>query len=607
MPFEVLIAGAGPAGLEAALALRDLAGERVRITLLAPEDELTYRPVSVAEPFALGATRRYPLDAIARDVGAARVVDRLASVDPEAHLVRTSGGREVRIRRAARRPRRGRRAGARARDHVLGPRRRRGGPRHRPGRRGRLHAARRVRRPARDHLEPADLRAGAAHGGARHESDLSPELHLITPEDVPLAVFGTQASQSLVAAARAGRHPAAHRRLRRGERAWRARAPAKRRARRGGPDRRPSAADGPAGRGAPRRRARLPADRRVRPRARDARRLGGRRRDRLPAQAGRDRHPAGGRRRDRHRRARGRGVEPEPFRPLLRGILLTGTGAWWLRSEPGGGGGEGELAGHALWWPPSKVAGRWLSPYLAERDEFDSHAPPRGTPLEIRLAHTTAPEGAHASAVHVVDVLALEQPSSPGERDEPPTHRGRRRGRGGRRGAARAARAGRAARGDRAARAGARPGAPPVVRRRALSASARPSRSGRSTALVARMGVAGAARRARRGRTATAASPCSRGGGLRALRPPGRRGRRAPARRAAGAITVRRTGRRRRRLQEVPSPSRAATPSAWPSPPHPACAGLLPFTSSPAQTAGDLRYPRRPRAGPRRDAEHEPL
>ena len=48
MPFDVLIAGAGPAGLEAALALRDLAGERVRITLLAPEDELTYRPLSAS-------------------------------------------------------------------------------------------------------------------------------------------------------------------------------------------------------------------------------------------------------------------------------------------------------------------------------------------------------------------------------------------------------------------------------------------------------------------------------------------------------------------------------------------------------------------------------
>src|SRR3954462_10020166 len=95
MPLEVLIAGAGPAGLEAALALRDLAGERVAITLLAPEDELAYRPLSVADPFSLAVNRRYPLDAIAGDLGAKRVVDRLAAVAPWAHAARTAGGREL--------------------------------------------------------------------------------------------------------------------------------------------------------------------------------------------------------------------------------------------------------------------------------------------------------------------------------------------------------------------------------------------------------------------------------------------------------------------------------------------------------------------------------
>src|SRR5262245_23246930 len=96
MRFEVVIAGAGPAGLEAALAIHDLAGDRAHVTLLAPEDVLSYRPLSVAEPFSLAVTRTYPLDAIARDAGADRVVDRLASVDSDAHLVRTGGGRELR-------------------------------------------------------------------------------------------------------------------------------------------------------------------------------------------------------------------------------------------------------------------------------------------------------------------------------------------------------------------------------------------------------------------------------------------------------------------------------------------------------------------------------
>jgi sulfide:quinone oxidoreductase len=62
-------------------------------------------------------------------------------------------------------------------------------------------------------------------------------------------------------------------------------------------------------------------------------------------------------------------VTPEPFRPVLRGRLLTWRGDRYLHHVAGGGGGDGEVADHALWWPPGKVAGRRLAPYLAERDE----------------------------------------------------------------------------------------------------------------------------------------------------------------------------------------------------------------------------------------------
>ena len=58
---HVLIVGGGVAALEALIALRDLAGDRVRITLLAPETDFTYRPMTVAEPFPLGHARAYPL------------------------------------------------------------------------------------------------------------------------------------------------------------------------------------------------------------------------------------------------------------------------------------------------------------------------------------------------------------------------------------------------------------------------------------------------------------------------------------------------------------------------------------------------------------------
>lgn len=90
--FHVLIAGGGVAALEATLALRELAGERITITLLAPEQEFVYRPMSVLEPFARGGAERYALDRIARDSGAELVEDRLESLDASRALVNTEGG-----------------------------------------------------------------------------------------------------------------------------------------------------------------------------------------------------------------------------------------------------------------------------------------------------------------------------------------------------------------------------------------------------------------------------------------------------------------------------------------------------------------------------------
>ena len=46
-PLRVVIAGGGVAGLETLMGLRGLAGDRVALTLLAPEDQLIYRPLTV--------------------------------------------------------------------------------------------------------------------------------------------------------------------------------------------------------------------------------------------------------------------------------------------------------------------------------------------------------------------------------------------------------------------------------------------------------------------------------------------------------------------------------------------------------------------------------
>jgi sulfide:quinone oxidoreductase len=91
-PFKVLIVGGGVAGLEAALALRELAEERVSTTILSGASEFVYRPMRVREPFALSAAHRYPLEEIARDIGAELVQDRFRWLEADRRRVHTEGG-----------------------------------------------------------------------------------------------------------------------------------------------------------------------------------------------------------------------------------------------------------------------------------------------------------------------------------------------------------------------------------------------------------------------------------------------------------------------------------------------------------------------------------
>lgn len=61
-------------------------------------------------------------------------------------------------------------------------------------------------------------------------------------------------------------------------------------------------------------------------------------------------------------------VDLEPFRPVLRGVLLTGRGRAWMRHDLGAEVDADTAERHALFWPPTKIAGRFLSPYLASLD-----------------------------------------------------------------------------------------------------------------------------------------------------------------------------------------------------------------------------------------------
>jgi sulfide:quinone oxidoreductase len=93
--FEVVIAGGGVAGLEAAFALREFAGDRVRLTIVAPTDEFVYRPMSVAEPFSSGWAQHYSLAKLAERAGAELLQDSLAKVDAVNQEIRTTGGAEL--------------------------------------------------------------------------------------------------------------------------------------------------------------------------------------------------------------------------------------------------------------------------------------------------------------------------------------------------------------------------------------------------------------------------------------------------------------------------------------------------------------------------------
>jgi sulfide:quinone oxidoreductase len=92
----------------------------------------------------------------------------------------------------------------------------------------------------------------------------------------------------------------------------------------------------------------------------------------------------------------GAAVAPEPYRPALRGVLRTGRGPRYLRAEPPGGDGECVVSDQCLWWPPTKVASRWLAPWLAAGD-LALTSEPSTSGFPATHAAPGADGGAHAS------------------------------------------------------------------------------------------------------------------------------------------------------------------------------------------------------------------
>ena len=82
-------------------------------------------------------------------------------------------------------------------------------------------------------------------------------------------------------------------------------------------------------------------------------------------------------------------IEPQPFRPVPRGLLLAGQRPRYSRSGISGAvGDDSTISGEALWWPPNKLAGRYLGPYLSSKVGAAADVMPRdvpGIPMETAL------------------------------------------------------------------------------------------------------------------------------------------------------------------------------------------------------------------------------
>jgi sulfide:quinone oxidoreductase len=184
--MRVLVTGAGVAGLEAVLALHALAGDRVTISLLAPTSDFVQRQSSVLAPFSGEDPPHVPLEQL--PVHWHRGA--LAAVDTEAHTVTTSDGGELGYDRLIVAP------GARAIDGVPGAVTFRG-----PISAG---AVENVLRRSHDRalfVLPADtgwpLPVYELALLTAHEFPNVPEIAVVSPEPRPLDIFGPVASDAL--------------------------------------------------------------------------------------------------------------------------------------------------------------------------------------------------------------------------------------------------------------------------------------------------------------------------------------------------------------------------------------------------------------------------
>ena len=430
----MLVAGGGVAALEALLALHELAGRHVHLELLAPGTEFLNRPASVAAPFGLGGPGPVRFEEVARRCGAELHCGTLAGVDQDAGVALTADGRRLPYAALVVA------VGARAALGVPGALAF-AGPQDVPAIAGVLDAA--ASGAVRSIV--FTMSSGVAWTLPLYELALMTAIELrdrgaddvtirvVSPEAAPLQLFGGAASAATARLLRERGIELVHGRVE-------------------------SYADGAAhlaGGGA------VAADAAIA----------------LPPLQGPwiEGLPAGDRGFipvDAHGRVTGASgvyaagdattfpikqgglatqqadaaaeavaadlglrATAQPFRPVLRGLLLTGGAPLYLRAELTAretgvsrvvDAMGGEASSRALWWPPGKVAGRYLAPYLAtarpvalgreplvDRTPAAASGPAPGgagatdaLELTLLLADEDARAGDYAQALHALDAAA---------------------------------------------------------------------------------------------------------------------------------------------------------------------------------------------------------
>ncbi len=93
--MRIVIAGGGVAGLEAALALRDLAGDQVAIDLVAPHRTFVDRPMTVLEPFGDVLAERFAISDVLSGQEIHHRVDSVTWIDRRLRQAHTRGGESL--------------------------------------------------------------------------------------------------------------------------------------------------------------------------------------------------------------------------------------------------------------------------------------------------------------------------------------------------------------------------------------------------------------------------------------------------------------------------------------------------------------------------------